>query len=132
MVKISSWTAAAFLVLTSACARLGGDPKEAEVRKAVALAARRLNDTKHNMVAGMSFASLSEQGGGALSYIAATLPDNAKFTCYVEAPARQSYCVTLRPGNAANVIIIEGYGQSADKPILVETATVGMPSPPKP
>lgn len=123
---IKSW-ALSCLVLAAGCSRLGGDPKEAEVREGVALVQRLLNGTRRNMMAGLAFASQSEQGGGALSYVAANLSENAKFTCYVENAPNRPYCVSIRRGAAPNEFIIEGYGQSLEKPIVVEKAVVGMP-----
>lgn len=128
--KIYFRTAAALFALAAGCSAIGGDPKENEVRAGVALVRRTLDDTKRSPAAGMAFASTAEQGGSVLSYIAASLPDGAKFTCYLEGGEKKPYCVSIRPGAAPGEYVIEGYGAAVDKPIVVETAVVGMPKRP--
>ena len=101
-IKIYFRTAAALLALAAGCSAIGGDPKENEVRAGAALVRRTLDATKQSPAAGMAFASTAEQGGSVLSYIAASLPDGAKFTCYLEGGEKKPYCVSIRPGAASS------------------------------
>jgi len=111
------------------CSEPAGDPKEKEVVKAVARVKSLINSTATNPMAALSLASMAEQGGTIISYIAASLPDNETFTCYIEGPRPQPYCVVIRGGAVPGEYIIEGYGAGVDKPVVSEKALASMPRP---
>jgi len=103
------------------------DPREGAVSRGVARAKSLIDRTATNPMAALSLASSAEQGGTIISYIAASLPDDETFTCYIEGPRPQPYCVTIRSGAAPGEYIIEGYGQNIDKPVVTEKALSTLP-----
>ena len=114
-------------VLLSGCGETVVDPKEREVIQGVARVKSLIDSTATNMLAALSLASLAEQGGTIMSYIAASLPDNETFTCYIEGPRPQPYCVMIRSGTTPGEYVIEGYGAGVDKPLASAKALVSMP-----
>jgi len=116
------------VVVLAGCGEPAGDPREKEVIRGVARVKSLINSTATNPMAALSLASLAEQGGTIISYISASLPDNETFTCYVEGPRPQPYCVTIRNGAAPGEYVIEGYGAGIDKPLASEKV---LASPPK-
>lgn len=115
------------VVLLSGCSETVVDPKEREVIQGVARVKSLIDSTATNMMAALSLASSAEQGGTIITYIAASLPENENFTCYVEGPHPRPYCVTIRSGAAPGEYVIEGYGQSVDEPVASATALASMP-----
>jgi len=109
------------------CGEPVADPKEKEVVKGVARAKSLINSTASNPMAALSLASMADQGGTIISYIAASLPDNETFTCYIEGARPRPYCVTVRNGPGAGEYVIEGYGAGIDKPLATATAVATMP-----
>jgi len=103
------------------------DPREKAVIQGVARVKSLIASTATNPMAALSLASAAEQGGTIVTYIAASLPDNADFTCYSEGPRPRPYCVTIRGGAVAGEYVIEGYGQSVDKPVASATAFASTP-----
>lgn len=93
-------------------------PKEAEVVKSVARAKSLIDSTATNQMASHSLASLTEQDGTiTVTLTAASHLDNETFSCYIEGPRPQPYCVRIRGGAAAGEYFIGGYGQSIEKPL---------------
>ncbi len=99
------------------------DPREDEVRRAVNQVKALIDSTATNAMAAMSLSSMTEQGGTITTFIAASLPERATFTCFHEGPKPKDWCVWLRRGAAPNEYLIEGYGAALDKPLVQEKAT---------
>ncbi len=99
------------------------DPREDEVRRAVNQVKTLIDSTATNAMAAMSLSSMAEQGGTITTFIAASLPERATFTCFHEGPQPKAWCVWLRRGAAPNEYLIEGYGSALDKPLVQEKAT---------
>ena len=114
-------------MIVAGCGEPAGDPREKEVVKGVARVKSLINSTATNPMAALSLASMAGQGGNIVSHIAASLPDNETFTCYIEGPRPQPYCVVIRSGAAPGEYLIEGYGASIDKPVASEKALAASP-----
>ena len=114
-------------MVLAGCSEPAGDPKEKEVIQGVARVKSLINSTATNQMAALSLASLAEQGGTIISYIAASLPDNETFTCYIEDSRPRPYCVTIRSGATPGEFVIDGYGANIDKPVASEKAVATMP-----
>lgn len=110
-------------LLVAGCG-LAGDPKEREVRDGAAWARRMLARTQTDTAAGLSFASIMEGGGDVFSYLAASMPDGAAFTCFEAEP--KPYCVAVKTGASEQELVIEGYGQDLSKPLVSERVSVGL------
>jgi hypothetical protein len=96
------------------------DPREDEVRRAVGQVKSLIDSTATNPMVAMSLASMAEQGGTITTFIAASLPERATFTCFHEGPQPKAWCVLLRRGASPNDYLIEGYGAALDKPLVQE------------
>lgn len=118
---------AAILATLLGCSGATADPKEREVVLGVGRVKALINSTAISPMAALSLASLAEQGGTIISFIAASLPDNESFTCYIEGPLPQPYCVTVQPGPMPGEYLITGYGQDIGKPIASDRAIATTP-----
>jgi len=109
------------------CGETMVDPKEKAVVQGVARVRALINSTATNPMAALSLASMAEQGGTIINYIAASLPDNEDFNCYIEGPPPKPYCVIIRSGAKSGEYLIEGYGAGIDKPVASEKALAATP-----
>jgi hypothetical protein len=122
---LANVAAAGFVVASLAACDSGpaADPREDEVRRAVSQVKTLIDSTATNAMAAMSLSSMAEQGGTITTFIAASLPERATFTCFHEGTKPKAWCVLLRRGAAPNEYLIEGYGAALDKPMVQEKAT---------
>lgn len=116
-----------FALIVAGCGDSIVDMKEKEVIQGVARVKSLVNSTARNPMAALSLASMAESGGSIITYVVASLPDNETFTCYIDSPRPQPYCVTIRGGAAPGEYIIEGYGASTNKPLASGKAQVSLP-----
>ena len=120
-----------FVLLTAlwlaGCGGPAGDPKEKEVLRTASFVKSLINSTATNQMAALSLASMAELGGTITTFIAASLPDNEKFSCFTADPRPQPYCVTIQPGDSPGEYLINGYGQSVDQPLISERAVASAP-----
>lgn len=98
------------------------DPREDEVRRAVGQVKTLIESTATNAMAAMSLSSMAEQGGTITTFIAASLPERATFTCFHEGPKPKAWCVWLRRGATPSEYLIEDYGEALDKPLVQDKA----------
>jgi hypothetical protein len=77
-------------------------------------------------MAALSLGSIIEGGGTFLTYVAANLPDDAKFTCYESGPPSKPYCVYVNAASNGAEAVVDGYGRDVKRPIFHETVAVGL------
>lgn len=132
MLELSRWikiysALLAVLSLLGCGANMENKAKEQEVLRGVNFVKSLIDRTATDPVAAMSLGSLAETGGSMIHYVAASMPENAKFTCYIENVAPKPYCVLIKPGAKPGEYIIEGYGETVDRLLATEKAVSFAP-----
>ena len=108
------------IVLAHGCA----ESNRSRLQRGVDLATSSLEDVGRNPLAAASFASLMDQGGTVMSYIAANMPDDTNLPNFTSEMPTQTWTVLVKPGPGQNDYIIEGYGTDLTKPVITDHGTV--------
>lgn len=89
----------------------------------MAFARRQLVAASRNPVANMALGNTAEMGGGFSTFLAANMPDNANLPPYQDNEPSEPWSIALRP-YGEDKVIIEGFGDSLNAPIVADTVSV--------
>lgn len=99
------------------------NPQREKLDRGMAFARRQLGAASRNPMANMALGNTAEMGGGFTTYLAANMPDNANLPRYQDNEPAEPWSIALR-AYGDNQVIIEGYGDSLNAPIVAETVSV--------
>ena len=111
---------AAVLVL-AACA----NPERDKLDKGLAHAKRLFGEVSRNPISTLAFGSTLEGGGNLSGYIANNSPENADLPRFTDDRPSGPWSIALRFFGEDRVII-EGYGEKTDKPIVADTVSMRL------
>lgn len=117
--RLAQSTIVAALLVLAGCAK----PERSRLERGVAYARRQFVEASRNPVAAASLGSAAEMGGNLSSYIYAGMPDNADLPRFQDDRPSGPWSVALRALGSERVVI-EGFGESLDRPVLAETVVV--------
>lgn len=117
---VRGYDAAVFLiVLLAACA----DPRRDKLDRGMAFARRQFVAASRNPVANMALGNTAEMGGGFSTFLAANMPDNADLPRYQDNDPSGPWSIAVR-AYGDDKVIIDGYGDSLNAPLVAETVSV--------
>jgi hypothetical protein len=93
------------------------------MERGMAFARARFLAISRNPLAAMVFGSNVEQGATLSAYLAAEMPDNADLPRYQDGGPAGPWGIALR-ALGADTVLIEGYGEALEGPILVDTVAL--------
>jgi hypothetical protein len=117
----SGATAVALLLTLTGCSK--PNPQREKLDRGMAFARRQLVEASRNPIANMALGNAAEMGGGFTTYLAANMPDNANLPRYQDDEPAEPWSIALRAWGDGKVII-EGFGDSLNAPIVAETVSV--------
>lgn len=100
-----------------------GNPQREKLDRGVAFAARHFREATRNPAAAAALGSITETGGTLTTYIYASMPDKADLPRFNEGSPSEPWSIALRAFEGDKVII-EGYGDSLNRPLVAETVSV--------
>ncbi len=116
-----SWRLAGWcLAVVFAVSQVACGSKQGDVEQAVRYAKRLFERVNTYPPAALIFQSHVETGGDALSYVTASLPPKSDLPPYYAEEPGQPWCVVIRNGPETGTILIEGYGEDLETPLITE------------
>ncbi|HTI04545.1 MAG TPA: hypothetical protein VL549_04470 [Gemmatimonadales bacterium] len=109
------------IALVGGCSK--PNPERAKLDRGMAFARRQLGEASRNPMANMALGNTAELGGGFATYLAANMPDNANLPRYQDNAPSGPWSIAL-VAYGDDKVIIDGYGDSLDAPIVAETVSV--------
>jgi hypothetical protein len=120
----ASRAALPLLTVLAAC----GSPERGRLERGMAFARRLFEEAGRNPLAAASLGGALEMGGNLSSYLYAGMPENADLPRFRDGRPDGPWTIALRAGRG-DTIIIEGFGESLERPVLAETVLVRPLSP---
>lgn len=109
------------IALVAACA----NPERDKLDKGMAHAKRLFGEVGRNPIAAMAFGSTREGGGTLAGYIANNSPEDADLPRFADDRPSGPWSIALR-ALGEDLVIIEGFGEKTDKPIVADTLSVRL------
>lgn len=107
------------VVLSAGCA----NPERDKLERGMAHARRIFADVARNPISAGAFGSTLEGGGTLTGYIAASTQDNTNLPTFNDDRPSGPWSIALRMA-ADDRVIIEGFGETTDKPLRADTVSV--------
>ena len=114
-------TIAAVTLVLLGCAK--PNPQREKLDRGMAFARRQLVEASRNPMANLALGNTAEMGGGFSTFLAANMPDNANLPRFQDNEPAEPWSIALRP-DGEDKVIIEGFGDSLNAPIVAETVSV--------
>ena len=109
-----------YMAVVFAVSQVGCGSKQGDVEQAVRYAKRLFERVNTDPPAALIFQDHIETGGDALSYLTASLPPKSDLPPYYADEPGQLWCVVIRDDPETGTILIEGYGEDLETPLITE------------
>ena len=103
----------------------GDDPDQARLERGMAWAVEQLHATGTNPMAAASFREIRDMGGTLVTYVTASMADNADMPPFASNAPISPWSVVLRQLDDGRVVV-EGYGESLSEPMAADTVTLRL------
>ena len=113
--------AVALMLTLLGCAK--PNPRREKLDRGMTFARRQLVEASRNPMANLALGNTAELGGGFSTFLAANMPDKANLPRYEDNEPSEPWSIALRAYGEGKVII-EGFGDSLNAPIVAETVSV--------
>jgi hypothetical protein len=104
-------------------------PEQQRLERGMAFARRNLELATTSPMYNMTLVSLAQMGGGVSDYLYAVMKEETDVADFYDGVPEKPWSIGLRSIGMAR-IVVEGYGASLAKPILVDTVVVKPPPAP--
>lgn len=94
------------------------DSQRQLLEKGVQHAERSFQSLHTNELSRLGFEDMMRQGATLVTYVAADAADDAKLPPFISEGPPRKWAVVLRQDEGTGQILIEGYGENLDKPLL--------------
>ena len=112
-------TASLVLTALAACS----NPQRDKLDRGMAFARRQFVEVSRNPMANMALGNTAEMGGGFSTFLVANMPDNADLPRYEDNAPSGPWSIAVR-AYGEDKVIIEGYGDSLNAPLIADTVSV--------
>ena len=113
----------AALAIVAVTAAGCSNPNREKLDRGMAFARRQFVEVSRNPMANMALGNTAEMGGGFSTFLAANMPDNADLPRYQDNEPSGPWSIAVR-AYGADKVIIEGFGDSLNAPLVAETVSV--------
>lgn len=110
-------------VLVAIAVAACSNPQRDKLDRGMAFARRQFVEASRNPIANMALGNAAEMGGGFSTFLVANMPDNADLPRYQDNVPGGPWSIALR-AYGEDKVIIEGFGDSLNAPLVAETVSV--------